>query len=199
MKLTNNSLGPKAITTTDRGVIVLQPGQSDDLNVGDDDMAAIKAANLLEAPEGGKVPSLADLQREIASSGLAAPAPAETATGDNLPAEDDAEVVELVDSTTATELQRIAKDEKVDMAGARTKLDAARRIVGKRRAAGPSQPEASGEGTLPAADDADVVALVNGNDEAALRQLATDENVKVTSDDDKADLARKLVAARRAK
>lgn len=202
MKLHNQSLGPKAITTTDRGVVVLQPGQSDNLNVSDDDAAAIKRHKLLDAPDGSQGRSIADLQREIASAVPAplTPTPAEPDADANLPAEDDAEVIALRDSVNATELQKIATDEKVDMEGAKNKTDAARRIVAKRRAAaaagGGQQPE--NEDTLPGADDPEVVALVNDNDEDALRQIAGDETVAVTSDDDKTDLARKIVAARRA-
>ena len=63
-------------------------------------------------------------------------APTESAPDEpNLPAEDDAEVVALVDGNTADELQKIVDDEKVDVTGARTKTDAARRIVAARRAA----------------------------------------------------------------
>jgi hypothetical protein len=134
VKLTNNSLGPKAITTTDRGVIVLQPGQTDDLNVADADAAAIERHKLLEAPEGSTTPSLADVQREIASNGGGATGGAAAATDDGLPAEDDPDVVQLVDGSTSAELQQIAEDEKVDMAGARNKAEAARRIVAARRA-----------------------------------------------------------------
>ena len=135
MKLTNNSGGPRAIHTTDRGTVVLQPGQSDDLEVDDANAKAIKQYGLLEPAERGR--SLAEIQREIASSATPVPAaPTESAPDEpNLPAEDDAEVVALVDGNTADELQKIVDDEKVDVTGARTKTDAARRIVAARRAA----------------------------------------------------------------
>lgn len=202
MKLTNKSLGPKAITTTDRGVVVLGVGESADLNVGDDDAAAIKRHQLLEAPEPNRTPSLADLQREIASNALgggiaqSAELTAAEEAEANLPAADDPHVVALVDQNNSQELQKIVADEAVDVTGARNKNDTARRIVAKRRAAGGGTGGA--EGQLPAEDDADVTALVDGNDEDQLRQLAEDETVTVTSDDDKLDLARKIVAKRRA-
>jgi len=139
VKLTNNSRGPKAIATTDRGTVVLQPGQSEDLNVAEADADAIKQFKLLEAE--GAAPSLADRQREIASS-LARPTIAEGAEqpeeAPELPAEDDADVVALVDGNTADELQKIVVDEGVDVSGARNKTEAAQRIVAHRRAAAQS-------------------------------------------------------------
>lgn len=198
MKLINNSLGPKAIMTTDRGTVVLAPGASEDLNVTDADAAAIKKFKLLERDGGGHASSLADLQREIASSGPVATGTAD-AKADDLPAEDDAEVIELRDSTNAVGLQQIAKDEGVDMEGARNKTEAAQRIIAARRALDANGFSTGGQDDdqLPADDDADVVALSDANDAAALRQLAEAEGVELADGDDP-DAARKIVAARRA-
>jgi hypothetical protein len=137
-KLTNNSLGPKFIPTTG-GPVILQPGQSADLDVPEDDLTAIKAVGLLDAPKPGQgAPSLADLQREIASTSVAPPPgqPSEGAqdTDASLPAADDPDVVALVDGNTAVQLQELAETNKVDMAGATNKTEAAQRIVAAQRA-----------------------------------------------------------------
>jgi hypothetical protein len=153
VKLTNNSLGPKAISTTDRGVVVLAKGESADLNVSDADAAAIEKHKLLEAPETGGVPSLADLQREIASNSLTAadltgdkqPTTDEDDPDADLPAEDDPDVVAMIDANTSAELQKLADDNKVDMTGARNKTDAARRIVAAQRAAADTGSGTGGE------------------------------------------------------
>ena len=141
-QFTNNSGGPKAITTTDQGVVVLKHGESADLNVAAADAAAIKKFKLLDAPEPGSGPmSIAELQKEIASTGVATTGTTgegDDATGegdDGLPPENDSEVAALKDSGSATDLRAIAKDEGVTLEGDDNKTDIARKIVAARRSA----------------------------------------------------------------
>ena len=189
-KLTNETLGPKAIMTTDRGYVTLAAGETADLNVSDADLAAIREHKLLEKAASVTGPSIADLQREVASTLGATPAEAATGTADDLPAADDPDVVAMVDANTADQLRELAKDSGADMDGARNKTEAARRIVAAQRAAGPA-PVATPE--------EQAKALQDGNDADALRKIAADENVELADGDDEAAIAAKIVAARAAK
>jgi hypothetical protein len=88
-KLVNKSDGPKAIPT-DKGVVVLQPGDKGDYNVPEADLAAINAAGLLDASETGGPPSLAEMQKEIASGATPATLNAAPAADDAAAADADA-------------------------------------------------------------------------------------------------------------
>lgn len=84
-KYHNKGRGPRAIHTSDRGVVILQPGEAAELNVHDHDAKAIKASGLLDG-DGTDSPTLAQMQAELASG--ATPA-ALTAAAPDADADDD--------------------------------------------------------------------------------------------------------------
>jgi len=136
VKLTNNSNGPKAITTEDRGVVILQAGEEADLNVSEANLAAYDKVNLLGAEDSPRGPSMADIHREIASNPIGklepglSPVGGEGAGGGGDGGEGDdpaAQVQKLVDGNSKDELVELAKRENVDAEG--TKQELAARIV----------------------------------------------------------------------
>jgi hypothetical protein len=137
-KITNNSNGPRNIHTS-TGVVTLQVGETlgDDYEVSDADLKAMKAVGLLDPADASSKQagnnSIADIQREIASSATPAVLTDGAAAEDGLVAEDDGEALALKDSGTADDLRKIAKDEGVDLEGDDNKLDIARKIVTARR------------------------------------------------------------------
>jgi hypothetical protein len=142
VKLTNNSAGPKAVTTVDRGVVILQKGEEADLDVSEENLAAYDKVGLLDASDAPNGPSMADIHREIASAPIGknepglAPAAAGAGGaaggpdgGDGGDGADDpaAQVQKLVDGNSKDELVELAKRENVDAEG--TKQELAARIV----------------------------------------------------------------------
>lgn len=105
MKLKNTTNGPKAVNTTDRGSVILQPGEEADLNVSDADAKALKATGLLDGEANAEAPSLATLQREIASGATpeAMTAEADADAADEADADADADEADADDTGDADE------------------------------------------------------------------------------------------------
>lgn len=131
MELTNRTKGPKAIQTTDRGYVILQPGATEDLNVSEENLAAMDAAKLLD--EDVAMQSIGERMEELASTGGTTAAAPDAGDGLTVAA-DDPEVNAMVDGNKADDLAKIADDENVEVANNDSKRTVARKIIAARRA-----------------------------------------------------------------
>jgi hypothetical protein len=113
-EFTNKTDGPKSVNTKG-GAVVLQPGESRDLDVSGDEAAAMERLGFLD-------PSTAENPQQTP------PNPQEQLlTG--LTDEQREQAEKLVDDNTADQLKKLAADEKVEIASGDNKLDVAAKIV----------------------------------------------------------------------
>lgn len=111
MKFTNKTKGPKSVNTT-TGPVILAPGESADLTVSKEEVAAMDRLGFLD-------PSTAENQSSVPDPDAAARA---------------ATIQQMVDGNSEADLRKIAEDEDVDLAEAKNKTDIATAIVAKREA-----------------------------------------------------------------